>query len=77
MNKKDKIFKSFLEHEIISKKYGISKDKIPSRLVDGLNSNYAIVRAIALIVENTEGNRAIQDKALYNQITNFLNEKAI
>lgn len=77
MARKDDIFKNFLEHEIISKKYGISKDEIPEKLSEGLNSKHVIIKAIALIVENTEGLNPISDRALYGKITTFLNESAI
>ncbi|MAB47206.1 hypothetical protein [Pontimicrobium sp. IMCC45349] len=77
MARKDDILKSFLEHEIISEKYGINKDDIPDKLQEGLNSEHAIIKAISLIVENTEGFNTVSDKALYSQITQFLNESAI
>lgn len=77
MARKDNIFKSFLEHEIISEKYGISVDEIPDKLNDGLYSKHPIIKAIALIVDKTEGYNQSSDKALYSQITQFLNESAI
>lgn len=77
MARKDDILKSFLEHEIIQDKYGINKNDIPDKLHEGLNSEHAIIKAISLIVENTEGFNTVSDKPLYGQITQFLNESAV
>ncbi|MCA0151714.1 hypothetical protein [Winogradskyella vincentii] len=77
MARKDKIFKSFLQHEIIVEKYEINENDIPDRVSEGLNSKHPIVKAIALIVDKTEDYNAPSDKALYSQITQFLNESAV
>tara|TARA_R110000744_G_scaffold305286_2_gene413572 strand:+ start:1900 stop:2133 length:234 start_codon:yes stop_codon:yes gene_type:complete len=77
MARKDDVFKSFLEHELISEKYEIPKEDLPNKLSDGLNSKHVVIKAIALIVENTEALNPISDKAMYGKITQFLNESAI
>ena len=74
MARKDDIFISFISHELISEKYNISEAEIPNNLKDGLKSEHTIIKAIALIVDNTEGTNPMVDKALYGQITQFLNE---
>ncbi len=77
MARKDDIFKSFLEHEIIYEKYGINKEELPNKLSEGLNSKHVMIKAIALIVENTEGYNTISDKALYAKVSQFLKMEAI
>ena len=77
MARKDDIFVSFIKHELISELNGISKENLPQNLKEGLKSEHTIIKTIALIVENTEGINPSSDKALYSQITQFLNEAII
>jgi hypothetical protein len=77
MARKDEIFMSFINHELINEKYELSKTDLPHNLKDGLKSEHTIIKAIALVVENTEGLNPLSDKALYGQITQFLNEATI
>lgn len=77
MARKDDIFVSFIKHELISEKYNISENDLPHNLKEGLNSKHTIIKAIALIVENTESLNPSSEKALYGQITQFLNEATI
>jgi hypothetical protein len=77
MARKDDIFISFIKHELITEQYDLIKTDLPHNLKDGLKSEHSIIKAIALIVENTEGVNPLSDKALYAQITQFLNEAAI
>ena len=72
MGRKESIFTSFINHELIVEKYNISKGELPQNLSEGLKSNYSIIKAIALIVDKTE-KKPVSDKALYGQITQFLN----
>lgn len=65
---------SFIKHELISEKYDLNGDDIPNSLKEGLKSEHTIIKAIALIVDNAEGINPLPDKALYGQITQFLNE---
>lgn len=77
MLRRDKILQSFLEHEIIQEKYGISKDDLPKKVFDARKSRKAIIRAIALIVKDKENTLPSDDKQLYRMITQYLNEAAI
>lgn len=77
MARKDDIFISFIKDKLISEKYDLNESDLPYNLKDGLKSEHTIIKAIALIVENTEGVNPLSDKALYGQITQFLNEATI
>lgn len=77
MARKDDIFISFIKHELITEQYDLTETDLPHNLKDGLKSEHTIMKAIALIVENTEGVNPLSDKALYAQITQFLNEAAV
>lgn len=74
MARKDDIFISFIKHELIKEQYNLTESDLPLNLKDGIKSDHTIIKAIALIVENTEGINPLSDKALYGQITQFLNE---
>lgn len=74
MARKDDVFMSFIKHELISEKYDLKEDDMPNSIKEGLKSEHTIIKAIALIVENAEGINPLSDKALYGQITQFLNE---
>ena len=77
MARKDDIFISFIKDKLISEKYDLNESDLPYSLKDGLKSEHTIIKAIALIVENTEGVNPLSDKAMYGQITQFLNEATI
>ncbi|MFK7946305.1 MAG: hypothetical protein AB8G11_01855 [Saprospiraceae bacterium] len=77
MLKRDKILQSFLEHEIIKEKYSISKDDLPKKVFDAQKSKKAIIKTIALIVNDKESSLSSDDKQLYRMITQYLNEAAI
>lgn len=77
MARKDDIFISFIKHELIREQYDLTESDLPLNLKDGIKSDHTIIKAIALIVENTEGINPLSDKALYGQITQFLNEATI
>jgi hypothetical protein len=74
MARKDEILGSFLKHEMLKEKYELKKSDIPPTVREALNSDKAIVKAIALIVDGLESPTQITDAALRNQITQFLNE---
>lgn len=74
MARKDDIFKSFLNHELLIDKYEIKKEELPGTVREGINSDKAIVKAIALIVEGLDGTSPVTDSVLRNQVTQFLNE---
>lgn len=77
MARKDDIFINFIKHELIIEKYDIKLTTLPQNLKEGLKSENTIIKAIALIVENTEGLNPLSDKTLYGQITQYLNEATI
>lgn len=77
MARKDEILKSFLEHEIILKKYKIDANERPQNIRSALASDVPIIKTIGLIVENLELSTPITDNALRNLITQYLNEAAI
>jgi hypothetical protein len=77
MARKDEILKSFLAHEILESKYGLKKNELPLTVREALISEYPIVKAIALIVEGSDGSSPVTDKVLREQLSNYLNNHAI
>jgi hypothetical protein len=77
MLRKDGILKSYLEHEILSEKYGILKDKLPNTVDEAQKSKVAIIKTIAIIIDDKEGGSSSTDKELYKKINQYLNEAAI
>ncbi len=74
MARKDEILRSFLNHDLLIAKYGLKKEELPSTVRLALNSDKAIVKAIALIVEGLDGNMSVTDAVLRNQVIQYLNE---
>ncbi|MBS1758871.1 MAG: hypothetical protein JST23_02010 [Bacteroidetes bacterium] len=74
MARKDDILKSFLNHELLTSKYGLQDSDIPTTVREALNSQKPIVKAIALIVEGLDGTTPITDAVLRQQVTQYLNE---
>lgn len=70
--RKDKIFHSFLEHHIIKEEINELSVKLPTRTLDGLKSDYLLVKIIALIVDQMEGKEAIKEKVLFDQINKII-----
>jgi len=77
MARKDDILKSFLEHELISSKYGLSKDSIPNSVRDGLKSETPIIKAISLIINALESIPPTSDASLYKSLSQYLNTTAL
>lgn len=77
MARKDEIFKSFMCHELLISKYKLNMVDIPTTVRDALNSDKPIIKAIALIVEGSEGSSPLTDNALRAQITQYLNSEAL
>jgi hypothetical protein len=73
MARKDEIFKSFLNNELLEIKYKIKKDELPTTLREGLSSDKPIVKAIALIVDSLERSPQVTDNELRTSILQFLN----
>jgi hypothetical protein len=76
MVKKDNILKSYLEHEVLLEKYGISTDELPNTVDKAQISNEAIIKTIAIIIDSKEVQLST-DKELYRRINQYLNEAAI
>lgn len=74
MARKDEILISFLNHDLLIAKYGLKKEDLPATVRLALNSDKAIVKAIALIVEGLDGNMPVTDAVLRNQVIQYLNE---
>ncbi len=74
MARKDEILKSFLNHDLLIAKYGLKNEYLPPTVRLALNSDKAIVKAIALIVEGLDGNIPVTDAVLRNQVIQYLNE---
>jgi hypothetical protein len=77
MARKDDIFKSFINHSIISEKYGIDNTTLPNTLREGLVSEHVIIQTIALIVDSQESIPAESNKALETKVRQFLQKEAI
>lgn len=71
---KNKIFKKFISHELMKKKYGIEERYVPNNITKGLVSEVPIIKAIAILVDELENNQGINDISLYNKINIYLNQ---
>lgn len=77
MARKDDIFKSFLQHDIIKDKYDVKESDLPASVREGLISEIPIIKSIAIIVEGLENSIPITDTALRISITQYLNDSAL
>lgn len=75
--RKDKIFSSFLSHEIFVNEYELDKASLPKTVHEALKSDIPIIKAIALIVDNLEGPNSVTESGLRNIINQYLNDAAI
>ena len=73
MARKDDIFRSFMEHDILKSKYEIKQEDIPKTVREAEQSEIKIVKTIALIVKELESSKTISDVALHKKVTQFLN----
>jgi len=73
MARKDDIFRSFMEHDILRSKYEIKQEDIPKTVREAEQSEIKIVKTIALIVKELESSKTISDVALHKKVTQFLN----
>jgi len=73
MARKDDIFKSFLEHEILKKEYNLTDEDLNITLRQALNSDIPIIKAIALIVDSSEKINRDSDQVISREITQYLN----
>ena len=70
--RKDKIFQSFIEHQIINKEINGVSAKLPTRTLDGLKSDILIIKIISLIVDQMESKEAIKEKVLFDQVNKII-----
>jgi len=71
MKRSDKIFRTFLQDEIIKEKYEINLEEYPT-VNKALESENPIVKAIALIITGLESDN-MADKDIHTQVVNYLN----
>jgi hypothetical protein len=76
MARKDEILKSFISHPLIKEKYS-REATLPATIREALVSEEPIIKAIALIIENTETSSPQSDLALYRTVTQYLNTASI
>ncbi len=76
MARKDDIFKSFLEHDVLKSKYKLSDDDLNITLRQSLSSNIPIIKAIGLIVDASEKEKRDSDQTIHRLITQHLNTTA-
>ena len=74
MAKKDEIFNSFMEHELLKTKYELNREDIPSNVREAKNSNIPIVKLIAEIVDTIDGidSEKKTDQQAYDILTRYL-----
>jgi uncharacterized membrane-anchored protein YjiN (DUF445 family) len=77
MARKDDILCSFLQHDLIKSKYGISKTDLPKTISQGLQSEHPIVKTVALVVSSLESTETITDSNLRNKVIQYLNDAAL
>ena len=77
MARKDDILQSFLAHELLVNKYKLEKKDMPATVRDALNSDLAIIKSIAIIVDGLEKSPADSDNVLRQKVLQFLNSAAI
>lgn len=73
MAAKDDILTSFLNHDTIQSKYGLSKEAIPNSVREGLHSEIPIVKAISIIVDGLEKSPPMTDSELRKNVLQYLN----
>ena len=74
MTTKDRVLLSFLEHDLITEKYKISKSDMPKSFHEAAKSEHTIIKAIALIIDEIETTTPRTDESLRKKVTAFLNE---
>lgn len=74
--RKDRILRSFMEHPILTDKYGIEDAQKPNSCLEALNSDIPIIRTLGLIVDELEKTDRISDNALQQKIRTFLNNNS-
>ena len=76
MARRDKILRSFLEHEKIKSEYKISDKKLPETISEAIKSDEPIIRTVAMMVEALESSKNVNSNDLYKMVTSYLNLNA-
>lgn len=69
----DKIYQSFIEHELIKEKYHLKNSELPQK-VAGSDSNEKIIDTIRLLIKEVERGVNKTDKEIIEFISKSLNE---
>ena len=72
MTRKDKIYMSFLEHEIFTEKYDLDIDDLPKK-VTGPSSNLKIIDTLRLLIKTVELDKSKTNKEIVDLISKSLN----
>ena len=74
MARKDDIFASFMQHDLLVTKYELNPEELPSNLRDGKNSTIPIIKLIAEIVDTIDGldYEKKTDQQAYDILTRYL-----
>lgn len=74
MAKKDEIFNSFMEHELLKSKYELKSEETPKNVREAKNSHIPIVKVIAEIVDTIDGidSEKKTDQQAYDILTRYL-----
>lgn len=69
----NKIFTSFLSHDILKSKYKLNKKDLSKNISEGIKSDIPIIRVIAELINGKSNQNS--DKELYEIISRYLNSK--
>ncbi len=72
MTRKDKVYKSFLEHKIFTEKYELVIDDLPKK-VTGPGSNIKIIETLRLLIKTVEDPKIKTNKEIVDYISKSLN----
>lgn len=77
MARKDDLIKSFLGHQMLRDKYGITEEEMNYSHSTALDSNKPVIRSIAIVIGQVESSASISDGKLYEMIAQYLNTSAL
>lgn len=72
MTRKDKVYLSFLEHEIFTGKYDLNIDDLPQK-VTGPPSNIKIIDTLRLLIKTIDQEKGKTNKEIVDFISKSLN----
>jgi hypothetical protein len=73
MAAKDEILANFLRHDLFLSKYGLTKEDMPKKVREGLQSQTPIIKSISLMVDGLERTPPVTDNELRNSVLQYLN----